>query len=77
MRRIPVLLTLALLSGCGMPPPPPAPKSAQPAAPDQGAEQAEPEGAAKYSPMARAKAVEGDVMDAKQKQDQEIEKDAN
>ena len=76
MRHVALLLTVALLTACGMPPPQPAPKSNAPAQ-DQSADQAEPEGAAKYSPMARAKAVEGDVMDAKQKQDQDIEKGAN
>jgi hypothetical protein len=70
------LFVAASIAGCGMPPPQPAPKSAT-ASQDQNADQAEPEGAAKYSPMARAKAVEGDVMDAKQKQDQDIEKGAN
>ena len=81
MRLVPTLALLGcalLLAACD---PPPQSKPLDEATVEQPAPDAEgkpaPEGAEKYSPMGKAKRVEGQVMDAKEKQDQDIDKGAN
>jgi hypothetical protein len=79
-----IVRSLALL-GCALslaacdPPPQSKPldeSTAEQPAPDAQAKP-EPEGADKYSPMGKANRVEEKVMDAKDKQDQDIDKGAN
>jgi len=80
MRLVPALALLGsalLLAACD---PPPQSKPLDESTAEQPADaqgQPAPEGADKYSPMAKAKHVEVDVMDAKQQQDKEIDKGAN
>jgi hypothetical protein len=81
MRIVPAIAIVgcALLLGACDPPPPSKPldeSTADRATPDAQGQPA-PEGANKYAPMAKAKRVEGQVLDAKDKQDQDIDKGAN
>jgi len=74
-----LVLCVLLLSACNMRPPP---QKAKPAEPQQDSssssstEPAELTAEQKYSPMGKAHRVEDQVMDAKEKNDQELEQGA-